>query len=38
LHRASGSLTVVSVERDAMRPKPIPEDVKAMLQQFAAPK
>jgi 4-hydroxybenzoyl-CoA thioesterase len=35
-HRASGSLTVVSVERDAMRPKPIPEDVKAMLRRFAA--
>jgi YbgC/YbaW family acyl-CoA thioester hydrolase len=37
LHRASGSLTVVSVERDAMRPKPIPEDVKGMLRRFAAP-
>ena len=37
VHRASGSLTVVSVERDAMRPKPIPEDVKKLLSRFAAP-
>jgi len=36
-HRASGSLTVVAVERDVMRPKPIPEDVRQMLQRFAAP-
>jgi YbgC/YbaW family acyl-CoA thioester hydrolase len=36
MHRASGSLTVVSVERDAMRPKPLPDDVKAMLEPFAA--
>lgn len=38
LHRASGSLTVVSVERDAMRPRPIPEDVKSQLARFAAPR
>lgn len=38
LHRASGSLTVVSVERDAMRPRPIPEDVKSLLARFAAPR
>lgn len=37
VHRASGSLTVVSVDRDAMRPRPIPEDVKQMLRRFAAP-
>ena len=36
MHRASGSLTVVSVEREAMRPKPLPEDVKAMLSPFTA--
>jgi len=37
-HRASGSLTVVSIERegDAMRPRPIPEDVKKELARFAA--
>lgn len=38
LHRASGSLTVVSVERDAMQPRPIPEDVKSLLARFAAPR
>jgi YbgC/YbaW family acyl-CoA thioester hydrolase len=35
-HRASGSLTVVSVERESMRPRPLPEDVKAILARFAA--
>lgn len=35
-HRASGSLTVVSVDRESMTPKPIPEDVKALLAPFAA--
>jgi acyl-CoA thioesterase FadM len=35
VHRASSSLTVVSVERDAMQPKPLPEDVKEMLRPFA---
>ncbi|HEX9565368.1 MAG TPA: thioesterase family protein [Gemmatimonadaceae bacterium] len=36
-HRASGSLTVVSVERDgeSMRPTPIPEDIKQILVRFA---
>ena len=37
LHRASGSLTVVSVDRNEMRPSPIPEDVKVMLRRFAVP-
>ena len=36
MHRASGSLTVVSVDREVMRPKPLPDDVKAMLKPFAA--
>lgn len=35
-HRASGSLTVVSVERESMRPRPIPGEVKALLARFAA--
>lgn len=35
-HRASGSLTVVSVERESMRPRPLPEDVKTTLARFAA--
>jgi YbgC/YbaW family acyl-CoA thioester hydrolase len=34
-HRASGSLTVVSVEREAMRPKPLPLEVKAALERFS---
>jgi YbgC/YbaW family acyl-CoA thioester hydrolase len=34
-HRASGSLTVVSVERESMTPRPIPEAVKALLVRFA---
>ena len=36
-HRASGSLTVVSVDKDSMKPRRIPEDVKAMFARFAAP-
>jgi acyl-CoA thioester hydrolase len=36
MHRASGSLTVVSVERDVMKPHPIPDDVKKLLSRFAA--
>lgn len=36
VHRASGSLTVVSVERDSMTPRPIPDDVKSLLARFAA--
>jgi YbgC/YbaW family acyl-CoA thioester hydrolase len=35
-HRASGSLTVVSVDKDSMKPRRIPEDVKAMFARFAA--
>jgi YbgC/YbaW family acyl-CoA thioester hydrolase len=34
-HRASGSLTVVSVERESMTPRPLPEDVKEVLARFA---
>jgi acyl-CoA thioesterase FadM len=36
VHRASGSLTVVSVDKETMRPKPIPDDVKELLSRFAA--
>jgi len=36
-HRASGSLTVVSVDKDSMKPRRIPEDVKAMFARFASP-
>ena len=35
-HRASGSLTVVSVDRQSMTPRPIPADVKSALGMFAA--
>lgn len=34
-HRASGSLTVVSVDRASMTPRPIPEEVKVLLIPFA---
>ena len=34
-HRASGSLTVVSVERDPMTPRPIPQDVRDLLARYA---
>jgi len=34
-HRASGVLTVVCVERETVRPKPLPEEVKTMLMRFA---
>jgi YbgC/YbaW family acyl-CoA thioester hydrolase len=33
-HRASGSLTVVSVERETMTPRPIPEEIKRELERF----
>lgn len=36
-HRASGSLTVVCVDKDTIRPKPLPEEVRALLSRFAAP-
>jgi YbgC/YbaW family acyl-CoA thioester hydrolase len=36
MHRASGSLTVVSVDKETMRPKPIPDDVKQLLARFSA--
>lgn len=35
LHRASGTLTVVSVEKPSMKPKPIPGDVKEKLSLHA---
>ncbi|MBM4193697.1 MAG: acyl-CoA thioesterase [Gemmatimonadetes bacterium] len=35
-HRASGALTVVSVERESMTPRPIPDDLRALLAKFAA--
>jgi acyl-CoA thioester hydrolase len=34
-HRASGSLTVVSVNKPEMKPRPIPDDVKAKLSLYA---
>ena len=35
-HRATGTLTVVSVDKNSMTKKPLPEDVKRQLQRFAA--
>lgn len=35
-HRASGSLTVVHVDRETMTPRPIPADVRGALARFAA--
>ena len=35
VHRASGALTVVSVEKPSMKPKLIPDDVKAKLSLHA---
>ena len=35
VHRASGTLTVVSVEKPSMKPKPIPDDVRAKLSLHA---
>jgi YbgC/YbaW family acyl-CoA thioester hydrolase len=37
VHRASGSLTVVNVDRESMTPRPIPQDVRTLLAKFAAP-
>jgi YbgC/YbaW family acyl-CoA thioester hydrolase len=34
-HRASGSLTVVSVDKPTMTPRPIPDDVRAKLLLYA---
>ena len=34
-HRASGTLTVVSVDKATMKPKPIPDEVKQMLSLYA---
>jgi YbgC/YbaW family acyl-CoA thioester hydrolase len=34
-HRASGSLTVVSVDKPTMKPRPIPDDVRAKLALYA---
>jgi YbgC/YbaW family acyl-CoA thioester hydrolase len=33
-HRASGSLTVVSVDKPTMKPRRIPDDVRAMLSVY----
>ncbi len=33
-HRASGALTVVSVDKATMTPKPLPEEVRAQLAQY----
>jgi YbgC/YbaW family acyl-CoA thioester hydrolase len=35
-HRASGSLTVVHVERESMRPRALPEDLKKAIARFAS--
>lgn len=35
VHRASGSLTVVSVDKPTMKPMPIPDDVRAKLSLYA---
>jgi YbgC/YbaW family acyl-CoA thioester hydrolase len=35
-HRASGSLTVVSVARETMTPRPIPVEVKEALKKFGS--
>ncbi len=35
VHRASGSLTVVSVDKPTMKPKRIPDDVRAKLALYA---
>jgi YbgC/YbaW family acyl-CoA thioester hydrolase len=35
VHRASGSLTVVSVDKPTMKPQPIPDDVRAKLLHYA---
>jgi YbgC/YbaW family acyl-CoA thioester hydrolase len=34
-HRASGSLTVVSVDKPKMKPRPIPDEVRAKLSLYA---
>ena len=36
-HRASGALTEVSVERESMMPRRLPDDVRAALMRYAAP-
>src|SRR5580704_5716952 len=35
VHRASGSLTVVSVDKPTMKPRPIPDDVRAKLALYS---
>ena len=35
VHRASGSLTVVSVDKPTMKPQKIPDDVRAKLSLYA---
>ncbi len=34
VHRASGTLTVVAVDKPTMKPKPIPDDVRKMLSLY----
>ena len=35
MHRASSSLTVVAVEKPTMKPRPIPDEVRAKLSLYA---
>ncbi len=35
VHRASGSLTVVSVDKQTMKPRPVPDDIRASLSLYA---
>ena len=35
VHRASGSLTVVCVDKPSMKPQPIPDEVRAKLSLYA---
>jgi YbgC/YbaW family acyl-CoA thioester hydrolase len=34
VHRASGAVTVVSVDKATMKPKKLPDEVRVMLEQF----
>ena len=34
LNRASGSLTAVSVDKESVTPRPLPEDVKTMMRPY----
>ena len=37
VHRASGAVTVVSVDKATMKPRKLPDEVRAMLSQYVAP-